>query len=340
MNRTISVIFRTIPLLMGAVCLSYGLYVYTGGSSPAYFIAGNVVICLAAICYALFAAGATISRQQKGTYGPLWEWLLLLSGYGVAAATVSYGLYLFVTDHTGQGYAAGHVVTGLGLIAACVSTVAATARHLSLIPQNIHRTAADGPPPGAPSRPAGLALTAVPLACALVAYGWAFYSLTGGGMANFIGGLVLVGLAGICACLVALVATIDRQIRNAFAEAERFATTYIVAGFGTLNLVLGIAVLVSSSRPYAVAPGFVLIGLGLICFSIMSKVMGLALVWRRESALAPHLSLIDIAACVTCLFIGAFLFEAEVTNSNFFVPARVLIGLGAICFALFAVGEG
>jgi hypothetical protein len=340
MKLTISIIFRTIPLLMAAVCLSYGLYVYTSGSSSDYFTAGNVVICLAAICYALFAAGATISRQQKGTYGPLWEWLLLVSCYGVAAATISYGLYLFVNEHTGQGYAAGHVVTGLGLIATCVSTVAATARHLSLIPPNAHGTAADGPPPGAPSRPAGLALTAVPLACALVAYGWAFYSLTGSGMANFIGGLVLLGLAGICASLVALVATIDRQIRNAFGEAERFAGTYIVAGFGTLNLVLGIVVLVFSSRPYAVVPGYVLIGLGLICFSILSKVMGLALVWRRRSTFADQLSLIPIASSVTCLFMGAFLFEAEVTNSNFFVPARVLIGLGAICFTLFAVGEG
>jgi hypothetical protein len=271
MKRTISVILRSIPLLMGAVCLSYGLYIYTGGSSPDFFIAGNVVISLAAICYALFAAGATISRQQKGTYGPLWEWSLLLSGYGVAAATVSYGLYLFVTDHAGQDYTAGHVVTGLGLIAACVSTVAATARHLSLIPQNSHRTAADGPPQGAPSRPAGLALTAVPLACALIAFAWACYSLTGGGTANFIGGLVLLGLALICASLVALVATIDRQIRNAFGEAERFVSTYIVAGFAAINLVLGIVVLAVSSRPYAVVPGFVLIGLGLICFSIMSK---------------------------------------------------------------------
>jgi hypothetical protein len=340
MKRAISVIFRAIPLLMAGLCFAYGLYVYTGGSSSGFFIAGNVVISLAAICYALFAAGATISRQQKGTYGPLWEWLLLPSGYGVAAATVSYGLYLLASGHTGQSYAASHVVTGLGLIAACVSTVAATARHLSLIPENSHRTAADGPPPGAPGRLAGLLLTAVPLACALVAFGWAFYSLTGSGEGNFIGGLVLLGLAGICASLVALVATIDRQIRNAFGEAERFASTYVIAGFGTLNVVLGIVVLVFSSRPYAAAPGYVLIGLGLICFSIMSKAMGLALTWRRESALADRLTLIPIAACVTCLFIGAFLFEAEVTNSNFFVPARVLVGLGAICFALFAVGEG
>jgi len=72
----------------------------------------------------------------------------------------------------------------------------------------------------------------------------------------------------------------------------------------------------------------------------MSKVIALALLLRRASAMTSRLSLIPIAACLTCLFKGAFLFEAEITNGSFFVPARVLIGLGAICFALFAVGEG
>ncbi len=337
MNRTISVVFRAIPLLLAAVCFFYGLYVYTGGSSAGSFIGGNVLMALTAICYALFTTAATIIRQLTGTYGPLWHWLLPLSGYGAAAATVSYGLYVFATSHANQGYVAGHNVTGIGLIAACVSTVATTSRHFLLIPRNSHGTAADGPPPGAPSRPAGLALTAIPLACALAAYGWAFYTLTGSGMANFIAGLVLTGLAGICASLIALVATVDRQTRNVFGQAERFAWSYLVTAFGTINLTLGIAVLLFSSRPYAVAPGFILIGLGLVCFSILAKVLLLALVWRREFALANRIPLIPIATCLTCLFTAAFLFEAELTDSNFFIPARVLIGLGAVCFTLFSI---
>ena len=338
MNRTISVIFRAIPLVLAAVCFSYGAYVYSGGSSSGYFIAGNVLMALTAICFALFTTAATIIRQLTGTYRRLWHWLLPLSGYAVAAATVSYGLYVFATDHTTQGYVAGHNVTGIGLIAACVSTVAATSRHFTLIPHNSHGVAADGPPPGAPSQQVGLALTAVPLGCALAAYGWALYSLfSGSGQANFIGGLVLTGLAGICASVMALVATVDRQTRNVFGEGERFAWSWWVVAFGTLNLILGIVVLVFSSRPYAVAPGFILIGLGLICFSILSKVLLLALVWRREFALANRIPLIPITTCLTCLFISAFLFEAVLTNSNFFIPARVLIGLGAVCFTLFSI---
>jgi hypothetical protein len=105
---------------------------------------------------------ATIIRQLTGTFGPLWYWLLPLSGRGVAAATVSCGLYVFAANHTNQGYVAGHNVTGIGLIAACVSTVATTSRHFVLIPRNSHGAAADGPPPGAPGRPVGLALTAIP----------------------------------------------------------------------------------------------------------------------------------------------------------------------------------
>jgi hypothetical protein len=340
MERALSVVYRTIPLLMAAVCLSYGIYVFSDGSTSGFFIAGKVVIWLTPICYALFTAGAVISGQQKGARRPLVDWLLPISAYCAAGSTIGYGLYLFATNHSGKGYVAGHVVTGLGLITASVSTVALTTRHAGLIARNSHGTAADGPPPGAPTRHTGLALTAVPLVCALLAYGWAFYSITGGDEPNFIGGFVLLGLAVICSCLIALIATIDRQIRNAFRDSERFATTYVVAGFATLNIALGIVVLVFSSRPYAVAPGFVLIGLGLICYSIMTKVLELAVPWRRgEPALAHHLFLIPVSASVICLFTAAYLFEAEVGDSNFFVPARVLIGLGAICFSLSAVGQ-
>ena len=340
MNFTISVIFRAIPLLMGAVCLSYGLYVYTGGNDTTlYFLAGHILIALTAICYALFTTAATIIRQLISRYGRLWYWLLPLSGYAVAAVTVGYGLYVLAIYKTTPGYVAGHVVTGIALIAACVSTVATASRRFLLIAANSHRTAADGPPKGAHSQKVGMALVSVPIVCALVTYGWGLYTFFSGGVGqgNFIGGLVLMGLAGICASLIALVATIDRQIRNVFGEAERYFWSYWVIGFGTLNLVLGLGTLLLSSRAYSVAPGFVLIGLSLVCFSILSKVLLLALVWRRKFDLADRIPLIPIATCLTCLFISAFLFEANFTNGNFFVPAHVLVGLGAVCFTLFSI---
>jgi hypothetical protein len=34
---------------------------------------------------------------------------------------------------------------------------------------------------------------------------------------------------------------------------------------------------------------------------------------------------------------SSFLFEADITNSQYFVPAHVLVGLGAVCFTLFSI---
>ena len=39
---------------------------------------------------------------------------------------------------------------------------------------------------------------------------------------------------------------------------------------------------------------------------------------------------------LTCLFLAAFVFRAAVANSAAFIPARVLVGLGAIRFSLSA----
>ena len=38
MNPSISVLFRAIPLAMGAVCLAFGLYVLSGGDDADHFV--------------------------------------------------------------------------------------------------------------------------------------------------------------------------------------------------------------------------------------------------------------------------------------------------------------
>ena len=78
-------------------------------------------------------------------------------------------------------------------------------------------------------------------------------------------------------------------------------------------------------------------GLGLVCFSILSKVGLLALVWRRTFALANRVPLIPILTALACLFLSSFVFQAAVDDSNVFIPARVLVGLGAICFSLYSI---
>ena len=44
MNYWISVLFRIIPLAMGAICLGYGWYIWDMGSDANTYVAGHVVL--------------------------------------------------------------------------------------------------------------------------------------------------------------------------------------------------------------------------------------------------------------------------------------------------------
>ena len=337
MNYGISILFRAIPLAMGAVCLGLGLYVLSGGYDAGHFVAGHVLVALTAICIALFTTAAVIIRQLTHTFGPTWKVGLPILGYAVALATVIWGLTI-VRQGSVPGFVAGHVVFGVGLIAACVSTVAAASSAFTLIPKNASGRREDGTPPGAYSGSVGFALICVPLAATAIGSVWAAMLLRRGAEApHFVAGHVLMGLAAICSSLIALVSTVVRQVRNKFDEGERWAWTFWVLLMGTVIFVWGLYVLFASDRPERIAPGCVMLGLGMICFSISSKVWLLALVWRRECPLANRVPLIPVTTCLSCLFFSAFLVEAAVTDANFFVPARVLVGLGAVCFTLFSI---
>jgi hypothetical protein len=337
MNYGISILFRAIPLAMGAVCLGLGLYVLSGGADAGHFVAGHVLIALAAICIALFTTAAVIIRQLTHTFGPAWKVALPILGYAVALATILWGLSI-IRQGSVPSYVAGHVVFGVGLIAACVSTVATASTAFTLIPINAHGRREDGVPAQAYSASFGLALICVPAAAAAIAAIWAAVLLRGEAEApHFVAGHVLMGLAAICSSLIALVSTVVRQVRNSFGAAERWAWTYWVLLMGTATFAWGLFVLFGSDSPERIAPGCVLLGLGMICYSISSKVWLLALVWRRECPLANRVPLIPVGTCLACLFFSAFLAEAAVTNTAFFVPARVLVGLGAVCFTLSSI---
>jgi hypothetical protein len=68
-----------------------------------------------------------------------------------------------------------------------------------------------------------------------------------------------------------------------------------------------------------------------------SKVGLLALVWRRTFSLANRVPLLPVLTALTCLSLAAFVFQAAVADPNVFIPARVLVGLGAICFSLYSI---
>jgi len=336
-NYWISILFRIIPLAMGAVCLSLGLYVKTAAAGANYFVAGHVLISLTAICIALFTTAAMIIRQLTHTFSRTWMIVLPIIGYSVALAALLWGV-LILRQGNVPSFVAGHVVFGVGMIAGCVSTVATASSAFTLIPKNAHGRAEDGPPADAYRNAVGLGLISIPIAAAAIGVVWATMLLRREADAPaFVAGHVLMGISAICASLISLVSTVVRQVRNQFSEAERWVWTLWVLLMGTATFGWGLFVLFGSDRPERIAPGCILLGLGMVCYSIISKVWLLALVWRRQCSLANRIPLIPIMTCLACLFFSTFLAEATVANSDFFVPARVLAGLGAVCFTLFSI---
>lgn len=337
MNFEISVLFRAIPLMMGAICLAFGLYILYGAPDSNHFVAGHVNIALTAICYALFTTAATIIRQLIHRYSEFWRVALPASGYIVSLAAIAYGIVLVGSSDAGEHIVAGHIAIGVGLVAMCVSTVATASTVFTLINVSAGRKPEDGPPECAHARTRALLLIAIPVICAIIGFVLTYRLFMRGDQPGYVAGHVMFGLSAICLSLTALVATIVRQIRNQFTEGERMLWSWLVVIMGTINILLGIYVLVSNDHAYRLAPGIVLIGLGLICFSILSKALLLALVWRRSFPLANRIPLLPILTALTCLFTAAFLFEATDANAGYFVPSRVMVGLGAVCFTLFSI---
>ena len=129
MNYGISILFRAIPLAMAAFCFAYGAYVFAAGDDPSRLTAGPVLFFLGSICVALYCTAATIIRQIIGTYTAAAKYLFPAIGYAVAAMTVICGIFIITSNMTGA-YVTGHVVCGLGLITACVSTAARPMRSV------------------------------------------------------------------------------------------------------------------------------------------------------------------------------------------------------------------
>ncbi|WP_181309612.1 DUF2776 family protein [Nocardioides campestrisoli] len=342
MNYWVSVTFRAIPLVMAALCLGFGIEVWTAADQPGNLVAGRVVTFLAAICVCLFCTAAVIIRQLIHRFNAVDKVVYPTLGYLTALGTATYGVVLASqgsSSGTDPDYIAGHVVLGLGLISGCVATVATASLKFSLIPVNSAKPKENHEPPDeAYPRGLGLGLVAVPVVLALTAWTIAAVNLAlAGTPSRFTVGHVVAGLAMICTSLIALVVSIVRQVRNSYLPRHRVMWPWVVIAMGTLNIVWGIVLLVLDRSPAYQTPGLVMIGLGLVCFSILSKVGLLALVWRRTFPLANRVPLIPVLTALTCLYLAAFTFQAAVTDPNVFVAARVLTGLGAICFSLYSI---
>lgn len=339
MNYGISILFRAIPLAMAVFCFGYGAFIYGYGDAGSRIVASSVVFSLGMICIALYCTAATIIRQIIHTYNKAAKYGLPILGYLAAVITIIGGICIFSNaPSSSSAFVAGHVVTGVGLITMCVATVATSSTRFALISGNSKSTGNDITD-GAFSKGQERALKIVAIVTSVVAWIWAFILLGNSYThpAYFVAGHVMAGIACICTSLIALVATIARQIRNVYTEKERTKWPELVLLMGTISLVWGLFVIFADSSSTNGVIGYIMIGLGLVCYSISSKVILLAKVWRHEFKLAKRIPLIPVLTALACLFLASFVFELGSMHEDYFIPARVLAGLGAICFTLFSI---
>lgn len=338
MNHGISILFRAIPVVMAFICFSLGIFIFLYGDDGSREVAGPVVFFLGSICLALYATASVIIRQLIHKFHPVLKYIIPSFGYLVAMVTIYAGIMLFFTAENTNFIVCGHVVAGVGLIAACVATAATSSVKFSLIPENSAQSGNEVNRAGF-SMTTQIVLIGLVLLFAVVTWLWAIVLLTksDGGDYYFVAGSVMSGLACICTSLIALVASIVKQVRNTYTDHDRRMWPRLVLTMGAIAFVWGLIILFFMLGNVASTTGFIMMGLGLVCFSISSKVILLAKVWKQTFGLANRIPLIPVLTALLCLFFGAFLFEEGLLDGAVFVPARVLIGLGAICFCLFSI---
>lgn len=337
MNYGISILFRAIPLIMALFCFGYGFFIFNYGTESGRYVAGPVVFSLGMICIALFATAATIIRQIIHTYNETAKYALPVVGYLAALIAIAGGLLLIFSSPAPADFVAGHVICGVGFITACVATTATSSTRFTLIQTNAKSNDSHIPAAAFNSAQAGI-LIFIAVLISVIAWIWAFVLLANSDIhpQYFVAGHVVVGLACICSSLIALVTTIVRQIRNTYSPTDQKIWPWFVLAMGTISIVWGLIIL-KDINPANASTGYIMIGLGLVCYSISSKVILLAKIWKREFKLANRIPLIPVFTALACLFLAAFVFEMGSMHSYYFVPARVLAGLGGICFTLFSI---
>ena len=105
---------------------------------------------------------------------------------------------------------------------------------------------------------------------------------------------------------------------------------------GSISILLGLLVL-ANSYPALSSTGYIMIGLGLVSYSISSKATLLSATWLNTFKLANRIPLIPVFTALAGLYLSAFQSEMAGLHKAYFVPARVLAGLGGICFTLFSI---
>lgn len=337
MNYGISVLFRAIPLLMGCFCFMFGSYILILGG-PDSAVPGRVVFALGMICIALYSTAAVIIRQLIGKFHPVLRFLLPGLGYSAGLATIIYALTLLAHESVlSSDVVSGHVVFGVGLITMCVATAALSSIRFKLISENSSK------PLGiisekAYSKTMVYILISIVTVISLIGWIWTIVLLTHAeNISYFVAGHVMAGLAAICTSLIALVVSLTKQTRNEYNQFDKKFWHRYVLTIASLLFLWALAVIFMYEDSAHSSIGFIMIGLSLVCYSISSKIILLSRIWKSSFELANRIPIIPVMTALLCLFLASFLFEREAFDSSYFIPARVLAGLGAICFTLFSI---
>lgn len=123
------------------------------------------------------------------------------------------------------------------------------------------------PPRPSVQRRHGRPLFAIPIICALIGIVWGIDIVRSDEAPNVVAGHVLAGIGLVCASLVALVASVVRQIQNTYSEADRRFWPWWSSSWAP-STSLGSLPADFPVQPGHHRPGFVLIGLGIVCYSI------------------------------------------------------------------------
>ena len=206
MNHGISILFRVIPVVMAFICFFLGGFIFLYGDDGARQVAGPVVFFLGAIGLALFATAATIIRQLIHKFHTVLKYIIPGFGYVVAFLTIASGIWIFGFAENSNFIVSGHVVAGVGLITACVSTAATSSTKFYLIPANSANAANEVNKEGFSAMTQNV-LIGLTLLFSLTAWVWAIVLLSriGEGAYFLVAGTVMGGLACICTSLIALV---------------------------------------------------------------------------------------------------------------------------------------
>ena len=235
MNHGISILFRVIPVVMAFICFFLGGFIFLYGDDGARQVAGPVVFFLGAICLALFATAATIIRQLIHKFHTVLKYIIPGFGYVVAFLTIVSGIWIFGFAENSNFIVSGHVVAGVGLITACVSTAATSSTKFYLIPANSANATNEVNKEGFSAMTQNV-LIGLTLLFSLTAWVWAIVLLSriGEGAYFLVAGTVMGGLACICTSLIALVASIAKQFEEGLYDNAFFVPARVLVGLGAI----------------------------------------------------------------------------------------------------------